>query len=76
MVLVLKLRKIGDAHCLVLPKEILARLNVQEGDAVFLTEATGGSYRLTARNPETTRKLKTARSLSRRYRHALKELAK
>jgi putative addiction module antidote len=76
MVLELKLRKIGNSVGLVLPKEALARLNAVDGDPVFLTEATDGGFRLTANNPEFARKLKAAANLSRRYRHALKELAK
>jgi len=75
MVLELKLRKVGNSVGLVLPKEALARLNADSGDAVFLTDATDG-FRLTASNPEFARKLKAAENLSRRYRHALKELAK
>jgi putative addiction module antidote len=76
MVLELKLRKVGNSVGLVLPKEALARLNADDGDAVYLTDTTEGGFRLTAANPEFARKMKTAESLSRRYRNALKELAK
>ena len=37
MVLELKLRKVGNSVGLVLPKEVLARLNVAEGDTLTLT---------------------------------------
>jgi putative addiction module antidote len=76
MVLELKLRKVGNSVGLVLPKEALARLNATDGDALYLTDATEGGFRLTASNPEFARKMKVAESLSRRYRNALKELAK
>jgi putative addiction module antidote len=76
MVLELKLRKIGNSVGVVLPKEALARLNAGNGDAVFLTDATDGGFRLTASNPEFARKMKAVDNLSRRYRHALNELAK
>ena len=76
MVLELKLRKVGNSVGVVLPKEALARLNADDGDAVYLTETTDGGFRITANNPEFARKLKVAENLSRRYRHALKELAK
>lgn len=75
MVLELKLRKVGNSVGLVLPKEALARLNVQEGDAIYLTETVDGSFRVTANNPEFARKMKVVERLSRRYRNALKELA-
>jgi putative addiction module antidote len=76
MVLELKLRKVGNSVGLVLPKEALARLNADDGDAVYLSDSTDGGFRITATNPEFARKLKVAERLSRRYRHALKELAK
>ncbi len=76
MVLELKLRKVGNSVGLVLPKEALARLNAEDGDAVYLTDMTDGAFRLTANNPEFVRKMKAAESLNRRYRHALKALAK
>ena len=76
MVLELKLRKVGNSIGVVLPKEALAHLNADDGDAVYLTETTDGGFRITASNPEFARKMKVAENLSRRYRHALKELAK
>jgi len=76
MTLELKLRKVGNSVGVVLPKEALARLNVEEGDAVYLTETTDGGFRVTASNPAFAEKMKVAEKLSRRYRHALKELAK
>lgn len=76
MMLELKLRKVGNSVGLVLPKEALARLNADAGDAVYLTETTDGGFRLTAGNPEFAAKMKIAQRLSRKYRHALKELAK
>ncbi len=76
MVLELKLRKIGNSVGVVLPKEALARLNAGEGDLIYATETTDGGFRLTASDPSFVEKLKAAQNLSRRYRHALKELAK
>lgn len=76
MVLELKLRKVGNSVGLVLPKEALARLNAVEGDPLYLTETTDGGFRLTASNPGFVQKMRVAERLSRKYRHALKELAK
>ena len=78
MVLELKLRKIGkfwwDSW---LPKDAPARLDAGEGDAArLLTDAADGGIRLTSANPEFARKMNAAQSISRRYRNALKELAK
>ena len=60
MVLELKLRKIGNSVGVVLPKEALARLNADDGDALYLTESTDGGFRVTATNPEFARKMKVA----------------
>jgi putative addiction module antidote len=76
MVLELKLRKFGNSVGVILPKEALARLNVGDGDAIYLSDTTDGGFRITASNPEFARKLKVAESLSLRYRCALKDLAK
>jgi putative addiction module antidote len=75
MVLELKLRKVGNSVGIVIPKEALGRLNVQEGDTVVLTETTDGGFRLTATNPGFAEKMAVAEKLSRRYRNALSELA-
>jgi putative addiction module antidote len=76
MVLELKLRKVGNSMGVVLPREALVRLNADDGDALYLTDTTDGGFRLTATNPEFARKLELAGNLSRRYRHALNELAR
>ena len=75
MVLELKLRKIGNSVGVVLPKEALAHLNVNEGDTVSLTETQDG-FRLTTKNPEFDKTMAVFESLSRRYRNTLRELAK
>ena len=48
----LKIRQIGNSLGVVLPKEALSRLNVKEGDQLFLTEAPDGSVRLTPYDPD------------------------
>ena len=76
MVLELTLRKVGNSVGLVLPKEVLARLNVREGDTLCLTESTDGSLRLSPGTAEVVEQLEAAQDILRRYRHTLRELAK
>jgi putative addiction module antidote len=76
MAIELKVRKVGNSLGVVLPKEALARLQVEEGQSVYLTETPEGSYRVTAGNPEFAKTMAIVDSLSRRYRNALRELAK
>ena len=75
MVLELKIRKVGNSVGVILPKEVLTHLNVAEGDTVTVTEAQDG-VRLSASNPEFAKTMAVFESLNRRYRNALRELAK
>jgi putative addiction module antidote len=70
-----KVRKVGNSLGVLLPKEALAQLNLQEGDTVTLTAAQDG-VRLTAANPGFSETMAVFESLNRRYRNALRELAK
>jgi putative addiction module antidote len=76
MILELKLRKVGNSVGLILPKEALAHLNVEEGDSVTMTEGPEGSLRLSPHNAEVTRQMEVAQEVMKRYRHTLRELAK
>jgi putative addiction module antidote len=71
----LKVRKVGNSLGVVLPKEALAMLKVEEGQALYLSEAPDG-YRVTAGNAEFARQMAVAAGLPRHYRNALGELAK
>ena len=75
MTIKVKLRKVGNSVGIVLPKEVLAHLKVEEGDTVTLTEAQDG-VRLMASNPEFAKSMAAFENLNRRYRNALRELAK
>jgi putative addiction module antidote len=75
MTINLKVRKVGNSLGIVLPKEALARLKVEEGDTLTLSEAQDG-VRLSATNPEFAKTMAVFESLSRRYRNTLRELAK
>jgi putative addiction module antidote len=72
----MKVRKVGNSLGVVLPKEVLSRLNVQDGDKVFLTEAPDGSYRITPYDPEFEKQIKIGKTFMARYRNTLRALAK
>lgn len=72
---VLKLIQIGNSVGVVLPKEVLARLNVEKSDVLFLSDAPNG-VRLTVTNPEFEEQMKKARAVMKRRRDVLAELAK
>ncbi len=76
MILETRARKIGNSVGILLPKEALVHLNVEEGAALYLTGAPDGSIRMSAGNPDFARKMAVIQKLSRRYRNALRQLAK
>jgi putative addiction module antidote len=76
MVLELKLRKVGNSVGVVLPKEALARLNSKEGGTLVLSDSPDGAFRIAPDKAEFGKQMKVAESLMRRYRNALRELAK
>ena len=71
----LKITQIGNSLGLVLPREVLAKLRVERGDEVYLSETPEG-MRITAHNPEFAEQMKAARAIMKKRRNALRELAK
>ena len=71
----LKLTAVGNSAVVVFSKEVLARLKLDKGDAVYLTESPDG-YRLTPYNPEFESQMTAARRIMKKRRAVLRELAK
>ena len=71
----LKLIQIGNSVGVVLPKEILAQLDVDKGDSLFFS-ATPNGVRITATNPEFEAQMTAARGIMKKRRNVLAELAK
>lgn len=71
----LKLTQIGNSLGVILPKEILARLKLEKGDTVFVTDAANG-VTLTPYNPVFEAQMALARQVMKKRRNVLRELAK
>jgi len=71
----LKLRQVGKSTGTILPKELLAKLNVQQGDELYVIE-TGNGILLTPSNPEVVEQIASGEKGMRKYREALEALAK
>jgi putative addiction module antidote len=71
----LKLTQIGNSVGVILPKEILARLKLEKGDTVFVTETPGG-LSLNAYSEDFETQMQAARDVMKRRRAVLHELAK
>jgi putative addiction module antidote len=72
----LQIRKIGNSVGVILPKELLARLNLKEGDKFYPVEQPDGSLRLSPFNPKHARTMGIARKILREYRDTFAALAK
>jgi putative addiction module antidote len=71
----LKIRAIGKSSGVILPKELLNRLNLSEGDELFAVEI-GGQLRLSPYNPDFEKVMAAAGDGVKKYRNALRALAK
>jgi len=71
----LKVRKFGNSPGVVLPKEVINRLDTEDGKLLFLIEAPDGSYRLTPYDPVFEQKMAKTEDIIGRYRNTLHILA-
>lgn len=71
----LKLTQIGNSVGVILPKELLAQLKVEKGDVLYVTDSPDG-VRLTTHDPAFEAQMTAARSIMKKRRSALRELAK
>jgi len=71
----LKLTQIGNSVGLILPKDVLARLKLEKGDTVFVTDAANGVL-LTPYDPALAEQLEAGREFMREYRDTFHQLAK
>ena len=70
----LKLTQIGNSVGVILPKEILARLKVEKGDLLYVTETPDG-VALTPLDPAFEEQLLLGREFMREYRDTLRGLS-
>jgi putative addiction module antidote len=75
-VVALKVRKIGNSLGVVLPREVVGRLNAADGKQLYLSETPDGSYRLSPYDPSFEEKMNRAEDIIGRYRDTLHVLAK
>ena len=71
----LKLTQIGNSVGVILPKEVLARLKLEKGDTVYVTETPDG-LALTPLDPSFEQQLEAGREFMREYRDTFRALAK
>jgi putative addiction module antidote len=71
----LQIKKIGNSVGLILPKELLARLKLKEGDKLYVIEQTERGIRLSPYDPKHAKAMEIARRSFRKYADTYKALA-
>lgn len=71
-----KVRKIGNSLGIVLPKEALNAMKVEEGATLYITEAPKGAVQVTPEQKDFSKVMQIAEKGMQKYRNALRELAK
>lgn len=71
-----KVIAIGNSAGVVLPKDILARLRVGQGDTLYFSEGADGSVRITPYDPVFEQQMVMAEAIMREDRDILHVLAK
>lgn len=73
--MLLNLKKRGNSLSVIVPKEMAASMNVDDGDQLFATKTPAG-YEISPYDPSFAQKIEVARRGIKKYRNALIELAK
>jgi putative addiction module antidote len=72
----LQIKRIGNSVGLILPKELLARLKLREGDKLHVVEQPERGIKLSPYDPKHAKAMEIARRSFRKYADTYKALAK
>ncbi len=72
----LKLTQVGNSVGVILPKDLLARLKLEKGDLVYVTESANGALMLSPYDGQFEAQMDAARKVMKKRRQVLRELAK
>lgn len=72
----LQIKRIGNSVGLILPKELLARLKLKEGDKLYVVEQTERGIQLSPYDPKHAKAMEIARRSFGKYADTYKALAK
>jgi putative addiction module antidote len=73
---VLRIKKIGNSVGLILPKDLLARLKLGEGDELYVVEQTERGIKLSPYDPKHAKAMEIARRSFRKYADTYRALSK
>lgn len=69
-----KITKVGNSSAIILPKELLEQMNLEQGDAVYLAKSESG-FSVSALDEQRLRQMERAREIMKENRNMLKKLA-
>ena len=70
-----KIRKVGNSAVVTLSSDVLAAMDIKEGDTVYFTRTDDGGVRLLPHNPELAKALAAAETVMDENRDMLQALA-
>ena len=76
MVVSVRVRKVGYSLGILMPKELAEKIHVKEGDELHVTLDADGGLKLTAYDPTFEASMSAFERTRKKYRNALRELAK
>jgi antitoxin MazE len=72
----IEIKKIGNSEGLILPKELMQRLDLKRGQMLNVTELAGGGLQLLPYDPDFAKTIEIADEVMDEYRDTLAVLAK
>jgi putative addiction module antidote len=72
----IQIKKIGNADGLILPKELMQRLDLKRGQQLHLVELAGGGFQALPYDPDFEKTMNVADEIIDEYRDTLAALAK
>ena len=72
----IEIKKIGNSTGLILPKELLARLRLEQGDHVLVTEGSDRTLTIAPHSDDDEETMRIARAAMKKYASVFKALAK
>jgi putative addiction module antidote len=72
----IQIKKIGNSHGLILPKELMQRLDLKRGQQLHIVELTGGGFQALPYDPDFEETMDIADEIIDEYRDTLAPLGK
>ncbi|MFM9976003.1 MAG: AbrB/MazE/SpoVT family DNA-binding domain-containing protein [Beijerinckiaceae bacterium] len=72
----ISLKRVGNSTGIILPKELLAKLGLQEGDELYANLTAKGGLELSPFDPSFEESMRLAEEIIEEYKDTLRELAK